>query len=269
MRFNSLLSLALFAASAPFAGAAAFNYTENFNNFGDQQNFTCPAAPGGVCGAVAAINSFIFLENTYPNVYNMPKTPGKLTPNYNAANNNDPTDANNFAAAGWQVGANPARQGYYQRTGTASGDYVATLADWFGDYAPGTSVLNNWYAGSAQNNRTPTVADLAGEIKDQEDVEFFVQNGNFYHVLTLTGISCNVDGACRMTWQDPNDPTNPNFVSNIANTAGQLSITGVTGAPGAVNITAAFSESPVPEPAAFLLLGSGIAALLVRRRLRH
>jgi len=245
---------------------AGFTAAENFNLFGDQQNFTCPGI-GGVCGAIAAINSFIFLENMYPGTYRLPNAPGLLTPNYVAANNNDPIDSNNFANTGWQVGTNPPRTGYYNRTGTAGGDYIATLTDWFSDFAPNTSRLSSWFAGSTQNNRLPTINDLGGELAAQEDVQIFVQNANFYHVLTLYSLVCtdNANTMCTARWQDPNDPTNGTYSSAVTINGGQLSIAGVLGAGGAVNITAAFSESPIPEPETLAFVAGGVMLLLVSR----
>lgn len=55
--------------------ASTFGGTEDFNLFGKQLNFCPVVGPGGVCAAVAAINSFIFLENRYPSRYGNLLTP--------------------------------------------------------------------------------------------------------------------------------------------------------------------------------------------------
>lgn len=257
---GALCALALSLATSGVINAAGVLASENFANFGDQQNFTCPAAPGGVCGAIAAINSFIYLEYTYPSIY-APTGTDLLTPNYVLATNNSPTDAANFATNGFG-----AYMGYYSRPGSATGDYIQTLTDWFNNYAPGTTDLNSWYVGSNDYDYSPGYADLLGEIQANEDVEFFVQGTGFYHVLTLTGISCANAAplsTCSITYQDPNAPMT-NQAAVLSLNGGLLQFTGVPGSgfAGTVSITAMFSESPVPEPATWLLSGLGIAALL-------
>jgi hypothetical protein len=264
---SSLAGLALCIGASQRLAAQAYNYSENFNFFGDQVNVGNP----GQCAGAAAINSFIFLENMYPSIYRAPNGPGMLTPNYNAGNNNDPTDFGNFATNGWQVGSNPARQGYYPRPGDANGDYVATLTDWFNDYAPGTSMLSSWYVGSTNNNRNATAADLAKEIKDGENVLFFITNqvgsASFYHVMTLVGVASDASGNITLKWQDPNNPSVTSSSTAITSN-GQLQITNVMGAAGPENIISVFSESPVPEPAVLALVGLGLASLSVLRTRR-
>ena len=265
---NALAALALCSGTSQRLAAQAYNYSENFNFFGDQVNQGNP----GQCAGAAAINSFIFLENMYPTIYGAPNGPGMLTPNYNSANNNDVTDFANIATNGWQVGSNPARQGYYPRPGDANLDYVATLTDWFNDYAPGTSRLSSWYVGSTNNNRNATATDLANEIKDGENVLFFITNqvgsASFYHVMTLVGVASDASGNITLKWQDPNDPSNL-YSSAATVSGGQLQITNVLGAAGPENIISVFSESPVPEPAVLSLVALGLAGWLVRRRQRQ
>ena len=236
-------------AFAPIVVAAAFSYSIDFNKLGQTPNFTCGTQ--GACGAVATINSFAFLQKQYPGVYD-----NKLLPNNNAMTNTDPTDAQKFGFDGWQVGANPMRQGYYMRPGGAESDFLQTKKDWINDYAPGTTVFNSWWAGSPDNNRKPTIDDLAQEIKDGEDVEFFVKGTNFFHVMTLTAVACDMAMNCTIRYQDPNDPGTHQGPTPITVMDGMLMFTGVPGSgqPNlTVTITAAFAESPVPEPATVAL----------------
>ncbi len=255
------------------AYAGAINESIDVSKLGVQSNFAC----GGqfACGAVSTINSFIYLEKQFPAIYD-----NKLTPNYDATTNTDMMDANKFGFTGWQVGTNPMRQGYYARPGGAESDFLQTKKDWINDYAPGTTVFDSWWVGSPDHNRKPTIADLAGEIHDKEDVEFFVQGDNFFHVLQLSGVMCDAQMNCSIKYQDPNDPAqaNPNqkmakiYMAQITDMNGMLTFTGVPGSgyAGMVTITAAFAESPdprlIPEPDAFVLMLSGAFGLFFSRR---
>ena len=241
------------------AWAAPFDYFETFGDFGVTPNFQC--GKKFACGAVASINSFLFLENKYPNIYD-----NKLTPGADRNANTDQVDGQEFGFDGWNV-TGTERLGYYNRTGTAAGDFLGTKEDWINDHAPHTTVFDSWYAGSSTHNRVPTSLDLGYEIRDQEDVEFFVQGTNFFHVLTLTAVKCDDQGKCSIRYQDPNDPK-VEQKADLTNTNGKLTFTGVPGSKyaGTVTITAEFAESPVPEPATLLAIGAALAILAVRRR---
>jgi hypothetical protein len=250
--------LVLWGGVAQTVRAGAIDPSEDFNNFGKQGN--CRISGGGICAAAAAINSFIFLENQYPQIYG-----NKLTPNVVGAapNQTDPTDRNAFGVL------------YYFGTGNPLDRYLADKKLWINSAAPGTTVFNSYYVGSADNNRTPTAGDLIKEMQSQEDVEMFVSGGGIAHAITLTGISCQPLTGCVMTYQDPNSPM-VQQTSQLTAGAGSLQFVGLpgTGAPYLTTqftIYAAYSESPVPEPSSFILLGTGIASLIgnwMRRKAR-
>jgi PEP-CTERM motif-containing protein len=253
-------------ANAPLrAIAGGFSYTEDFSKFGKTMNFSC-GGQNGVCGAVASMNSFTYLEGQYPGIYD-----NKLTPN-KQADGTDTVDAQKWATDGWQVGSNPMRKGYYARTGTAEGDFIDTKRDWFNDYAPGLTVFDTWYGGSPDHDRKPTVDDLAGEMRDKEDVEFFIKGTSgttsIFHVMTLTGVICDMSNMCSIKFQDPNDPLNE-AVRAVTVNMGMIMFNDISGYPGTYTITAAFAESPknVPEPATILMLATaGIGLVFYRRR---
>jgi hypothetical protein len=186
----------------------------------------------------------------------------------------DPIDATNFGVTGWQVGANPMRRGFYDLLRPHNADFtdsfLQTKKDWIHDFAPGTTVFDSWFPGSIDNDRKPTIMDLAQEIKDGEDVELFVRGeGGYYHVISLTGIFCRDDAMtmCGLKYQDNDGDINMNLMAPITVAGGMVMFTGaLSGADRTVTITAAFAESPVPEPSTLLLLGSGLTVLAVWRR---
>ena len=220
---------------------------------------------------MASMNSFTFLEKQYPGIYD-----NKLTPNIQM-DGTDVADAQKWAVDGWQVGSNPPRKGYYDPTRPHNADFtdsfLQTKKDWINDYAPGTTVFDSWFAGSADHDRKPTVDDLAGEMRDKEDVEFFIRgksgNTDVYHVMTLTGVICDMSNSCSVKFQDPNDPTNE-ATRPITVNMGMIMFNDITGYPGSYTITAAFAESPknVPEPATIAMLTTASIGIAFFRRRR-
>lgn len=177
----------------------------------------------------------------------------------------DFTDAFAFTEGTWQVGSNPERVGYYARfPGNANTLYMATKMDWINDHAPGTTLFDSRYAG---NGGLPTVDWLAQEIAAGEDVEFFINNdaGEFYHTLTLTGIACDAEGNCWITYSDPNDPLNMYNRALSIGVGGRLEFNDPFGLEGTVFIDAAFSESAIPLPATLFLMVIAIAGLAIAR----
>lgn len=229
--------------------------SENFANFGKQPNFCI--AGGGVCFAASAINSFIFLENQYPTIYDR-----KLTPNVVgvAPTQTDPTDTTNFAnaiLASFPSGLPNSLSGWNA--------YLTEKMTWINSAAPGTTVFDSFYVGSANNSHAPTSSDLSSEIQAQEDVEMFISGGGIAHAIVLTGISCSSPTSCTMTYQDPNSPT-VEQTAQLTAAAGGLQFVGLPGTdPTLANTTftinAAFSESPVPEPSSGILFGIGSTLL--------
>ncbi len=230
---------------------------ENFTNFGQQPNFCINNQ--GVCFAAEAINSFIYLENQYPNIYGT-----KLTPGVKSAKppKTDRPDTTAFANMVGPVFANTA--GY--------NSFLAGKMAWFAKNAPGTTRITSEYVGSASNNSLPTFKFLSGEIQSNEDVELFITGGGIGHAIDLVSISCGPPyNVCGMQYQDPNVSTKLQpFTQLTAGPGGALLFYGLPYyASTPFTIQAAFSESPIPEPGTLLMFGSGIISLagVLRRRI--
>jgi hypothetical protein len=236
-----------------------FNYSEDFSNFGQQRNFVCAASKNGVCAAASEINSLIFLENQYPGIYG-----NKLTPGIKGSkpNQTDPTDTLAFANL------------YYNSPKGAYSAFVDAETQWFNKYAPGTTYLESNYPGSAEYNGVPTLGFLSTQIQQQEDVELFIYGGGIGHAIDLTAITCTAAG-CVIKYQDPNSPKVQQTSQLFNGPGGSLIFQGLPGTDPKYTqtfftISAAFGESPVPEPATFWGMGIGgtvIAVLtFIRRR---
>ena len=264
--------LAILLGTAASAWGAAFSYSNDFNKYGKVQNQNCGI--GGICGAVAMINSFVFLQNMYPQVYG----------NSPLVSNDPAADAMKFALGGWQAGNNPARQGYYNRIPqgqTGIKELWETKVDWVNDYAPGTTVFagmtafvdstETWKAGQFVQLGYPTIAFLAEEIRRGEDVEASIATltNSGAHAITITGIACDDQNNCTLKYQDPNFPTMERSVALTMNAmmGNRLQFSEVGTFNADVYLYLAFAESPVPEPGtiAFVLVGFTVLVVLKRR----
>jgi hypothetical protein len=229
--------------------ADAFDYSNLFSNYGTVTNV---GVCGGICAAAEMINSFIYLDNQYPNIYH-----GMLIPG------NDPNRAAQwFSTAGWTAPDGQHYDGYYSRKGNADTDLLQTKKDWVNSWAPGTSFFD-YMIGPLY----PTVDFLANQIRDHEDVELVVDlAGDGAHLIALTAISCDAKGNCKMRFQDPNDPTHEQM-ANLFKGGSHPNELGFYYPSFGRNafIRDALAESPfLPEPSSWILMGGGLLAVVGR-----
>ena len=254
-------TLAFFGNWCP---AGIVDYSNPFTDYGTVSQPSCPIF--GICGAVSATNSFVFLKNYYPKYY------GGTTIDIGTKTN--PTDASrDFADYGWTVNGITYTP-YYSRNGNPQEDYLATIMDWLNGFAPRRTTFDGMWSGRNVDGRNsvPSWSFLVSEIKDHEAVQLFIKTGEGNntqrHAINLTGInyddtmSCAIDFNCKIDFQDPNKPNNE--FSNVQLTLdndGSLSFFDRDPLSNKIwSIYAAFSESPVPEPGTLWLVCIGIAA---------
>lgn len=265
----------IFATQAP-ARADIFSAFESPGLFGNlnQHDTYCDNV---ACGPTAAVNSFVYLQNRYKNLYD-----GRLIPHVNGNTPyQDMVDvADTLGTSAYMYSCdlcNPDKNGTYIE------EFIGGKARYLNAVAPGTTSIvamdtlawrpvtpdgydNGPKPAYVTDNTAPTLAFLYDQIKMGEDVELFINFNGGNHYVTLTGISYN-------------DMTNTGYLDFIDPEGGvvmdDIDITGLDPAdndillggylPGA-NIVNAVAESPIPEPAALALMVTGLLGIAVLRR---
>jgi len=261
-----LARISLFSVTALAGTIPPFDYSNPFGLYGRTPNTTCSGAgSGGICGATATINSFVYLQKFRPNIYGK-----KLVPDVDT-NGVASTSRDQFADTGWRVNGHARREGLYRRAEFLTSPYstfLSTKIEWIEDRVPAQTIYEwRFHDPSTGTGGRPDIAWLADQISAKQDVEFVVEDGGFAHMLTLTGVKCEVPNYmfCSLTFQDPNDPTTRVTDHVIVSRNGIFVDTGS----GSGYITAAFAESPVPEPITILLTGAGLIVVFTIRGGAH
>ena len=223
--FGQLLIAMLVLACAGNAWAEKVCTTpKDFDDYGHVANTGLPVSPGGVCASAATINSFVYLQNKYPDIYDH-----KLVKDYdndNDVDNDDWVKARDLLAGGWPN--SDADNGIYDGDdgGSSKGWWESKVA-WIDEFAPGTTVvsgqvggatraeLDTWEKGSALQPVYPTWDYLWSELDKCEDVEigFF----NLTEIKDVEGVegwkiewghAVTVWGLCFEDAQDDGDKDN-------------------------------------------------------------
>lgn len=240
----------------------------------DQANTNCPNVN---CGPTAATNSFVYLQNAFPNNYKKPLVP--------TANGRNPTQAEQAAVAN-NLGTNFMKNCCATANeGTAIGDFILGEQDYIESVDPGVTryeaqILGRWERvipnhpdaakpGYVQDRTNPTLAFIARQLRAKEDVEVLLEgNDSVSHYLTLTGISYDdTNNMGTLSYVDP--AGGGRAMSNILGLDAQMLIETNYQLGGAnSDIVGVVAESPIPEPAGLGLLAIACAVLpaLARRR---
>jgi len=256
------------------AGAAwgnTYDIEKELELYGDLDQHDVPGFGAVACGPTAAVNSFVYLQNKYPGIYDT-----LLVPDINA---NGLDNADMIAVAQTLGGA------VYMNTiannTTYHDDFIWGKREYIEDKAPGrTEYLAqdswNWPQPARPkptwvSTQYPTWDFIYDELVACEDVEVLLSWSGGGHYLTLSSFhwadTAN-PGVIDLgeAWIDYMDPwTGAWGQSNIWSGSGRIETDYESGA----YISMAVSESPIPEPISLVFFSTGVAAVMgVARRKR-
>ena len=226
------------------------------------------------CGPVAAVNSFLYLQNKYGGLYDH-----KVIPDVNGDGQYDNTD---LKAVALTLGGNQ-----YMKTIADSQTYDQNFIygkwDHLEGVAPGKTVYHaqmsdGWVGGSkvpgTADNTKPQWQFLYGQLIACEDVEVFMtwDTNAPGHYVTVTQFS----------WNDATSTGSMNYIDPRNGTIGTSVLSSNGGFVHAdyfdgtdhhdASIQAIVAESPIPEPGTWILFGTGLTGAfgyLKRRPLRQ
>jgi len=216
------------------------------------------------CGPAAAVNSFVFLQNTYPNIYGS-----------SLAGDNYET---------WVDTANTLLDPRYMdcncnNGGTTIDNFISGKQDYLNDVAPGTTTVHFQNFFDTTNPTKPTWQFLFDELMKGQDIEILVgfyddtgRNGG--HYVTVSGFyfsDTSGDGEIQaddetatLFFVDPDDGNA--HQSTLAMRAGFLDLVNYSDKYNTY-IEAAVAESPIPmpEPLTLSLFALGLAGTIAAR----
>lgn len=267
-----VLTVLAFASSAH---ALLWEIEKCLPQFGNLDQDDIPGFGGIACGPTAAVNSFVYLENAYPWVYD-----NSLIPAQGADLDGDgDVDFYDDMIAVAQTLGGPGFMNTIANNTTFHDDFIWGKQQYIESMVPGMTVYEAQDQWNWVNQTMPEWVEpvsprwefLYWELVDCEDVEILISWSDTGHFVTLTSFHWDdVNGNLVVdfgegAWIDFTDPA-----TGLYNTAGiwqsgMGTILETDYASGAT-ITMAVSESPIPEPVTMSLLALGGLALLRKRR---
>ena len=213
------------------------------------------------CAPTATMNSFIYLQNHYPTIYD-----NLLVP---AGAGMDIIKARELAVQ-W-MGTTAQGTTYY--------DWAWGKYDYLEHYAPGKTVYhgqtayNGWTGLKPRpewaQDMLPTWDFLYNQLDLCQDVEIGISwSSDVGHALTVCGLTWDdATMAGSISYLDPWDGTCYNNIQLTFNPANGKLLMPYGGHNAWIDL--ALAESPVPEPSAILALGSGFVGVLITLKRRR
>jgi hypothetical protein len=258
-------ALILFGLGSTVLSAKTIEYKLDPALYGhlDQHDIDCKLVG---CGPAAAANSFLFLQQNNSDLY---KGGNTLVPKKSGA-----FDLVGVAnELGGLMGCDASCS-----KGTLIEDFILGKIAYFDKHAPGTTKVEAemnfaWRSakpkpGGVSDGTKPTLGWLADQLKNKQDVELFVGSSDdkVQHYITLTGISFDDMTSKGSMWiVDPWDGKE-HKIGIDGLTGGYIDTDYTVNGKAADFVYHAVAESPVPEPATWLLLVAGTSVLVFRRR---
>ncbi len=274
------LVLAFAALSGSTALAGTVSYSLDITKFGKLDN------SGNQCGNTTSTNAFMFLQNTYTDVY---KGDNRIIRDKDGAITADLAKTRDALGGGW--GNKAGGRAGMGTNGTTVEKWWASNVSWLEDWAPGKTRYDgqmfgetdatSWSKGADVEAIYPTFQFMWDSLNHKAGIELNIIDVPFKkaHAMTLVGMAFDdknddkkwtKDEKLTMTVVDPNDPTqldkkNIQPIELSVGTDGRFEFKWWQDQ-GQWYIDSAMTQVAVPGPATWVLAAGSMGLCMPRRR---